>query len=136
MLGWTDWRVEPVWLSNPFTSDRIIINPNFEREPGVFARHNIALLDLRGSPPIPDSPYIQPISLPLVSDGNINLAGRVGTASGFGVDQTGNYADVLNAIDLTVLDDSQCVKDENWFHPGHICTANPGQAMICLGDTG
>lgn len=94
------------------------------------------MLDLRGSAPIPESPYIQPILLPLVNDGNINLVGRVGRVSGFGVDLSGAFSNDLNALDLTVIDNSACDWMQPWFHPGHICTANPGFQSICWGDGG
>lgn len=136
-MGFVDWLGDlPVWRSGAISRDRIIVNPNFEINPGVYVRHNIALLDLRASSPIPESPYVRTISLPSVSDGSLNLVGRVGTVSGFGVDITGSPSQVLNALDLIVMDSSNCNPEPNFFHPGHICTANPGNTMFCLGDSG
>jgi hypothetical protein len=76
------------------------------------------------------------IALPTQAEASLNLVGRIGTASGFGRDNTGFLSNTLNAVNLTVVQSSTCSIYQNWFTNGHFCTANPGAQSICAGDGG
>lgn len=71
------------------------------------------------------------------ADASINLMGRIATASGFGRTTVGILSNTLQAVNLTIVEITQCnAIFPNYVTVNHICTGNPGAQAVCAGDHG
>ncbi|TMW46144.1 hypothetical protein DOY81_008781 [Sarcophaga bullata] len=114
--------------------NNIIIHHGYDR-PSVM--NDIALIQI---PAVSlNSPYIQPVKLPPISNYPNSYAGEYVIASGWGQTTDTNYAgtDYLQWARLPVITNYECAKTYGSFVTStKICTSTPGHASICFGDSG
>lgn len=135
LLGIVNRNVQPAWSSGVLSRQNLFPNPFFNP---INFNSDIGLISIPSNPTILFIPSINTIPLPHSADGSINFAGRTATASGFGVTIGGSHANLLKAVDLTIIANAQCsaVHPPQFITLGNICTANPGASSVCNGDGG
>lgn len=134
LLGTVNRNVQAAWSSGVLGRQNLY--PHFSFNPITF-NNDIGLISIPSNPTILFIPGISTIALPLSSDANINFAGRIATASGFGVTIAGSHSNLLQAVDLEIIANLQCSTAlPQYITLSNICTANPAAQSVCYGDGG
>ena len=113
--------------------NNIIIHRNYN---AYYKRNDISLIKI---PAVNlNSPYIQPIKLPAISNYYSSYAGENVIASGWGQTSDTNYSGsaYLQWARMQVITNNVCAARFDNIASSHICVATPRGVSTCFGDSG